>query len=221
MDLVAMIKSLVEANGLIKQLQQDAKEIEGSSIDQVLEGWHDLSYGVYNDYPEFKDILDNPYATAKGYIAQVANAAEGYMQGVTLQVERPNYQPGGEYSQYINLYEGTVSKDSDGYINENFAHPIYDNWGNIIGYHAATLWDAISNPSLTLCNDSSDAYWNNAGGRVAGMGCDWAHGNFSWQTQNDDPGDESSAQGTGSQWSPYLHFNGGNANALNQAVFLA
>lgn len=186
-----------EASNLYNQVSGDVTNVEGTTIEGAAQGWQDLS-----DLSSYSDLLDNDNSGAQNWVTKVRGDAETYMQNTALEVAAPN-NPG----QYIPIYAG--------YLNG------YDSQGNIIEVATGqgTLWEAITNPSSTFINEKFDAYFNNSGGPGPGLGTGWSeNGSFSWETQQDGRGDNgqyAAAQGTLSQWEPYIHLAGGDTSALN------
>lgn len=211
MATLAEIKRFIEGTDLVAEVQQDVNNIESTSFNTVLQGWTDLSQELETN-PEYADLLSDPYSMTKGYIQTVENDAENYMQGINLQIERPNWNPNSGDSQYIPLYSGSAYIDSTGDINET-ENGVATLWGAVTGQYTGT----------TLVNDMDDAYFDNPGGPGPGLSTNWSQGNLNYMCQWDgnpnDNGEYCVAQGSLSNWAPYIVITGGDPSQLNQDAF--
>lgn len=211
------IQRYEEASDLENDLQGDVANIESGSAAQAVQGWEDLSQSIYQN-ANWQDLLKGSGGEfAKSYIGNVANAAQNYMESITLQVQQPN-SPGN----YINLYAGTSSIDGDGNIDEDFDETTTDSEGYTVAV-PANLFEMIEGKYTNLINDAYDAYFDNPGGYGPGLWTDWSlHGNLSfnceWDGSGTDNGEYCSASGSLQQWMPFIHLNGGDPSALNAAL---
>lgn len=208
------IKHFIEATEMMSRMQADAKEIEqGPSLAQA--GYDDLV--TISTDPVYQDIYDDPYAMGKNHIQKTIKDAACYVDdGGELKVAQPN-TPGGT----IPLYVGTNSYDDDGDLDQDFQD--MDDDGNL---SVATIWDILANPQASLINGDWDAYYDNPNGAGAGLEVAWANSNsFStyseWDGNQRNNGQYFSAQGSESQWAPFLIFqSGGNPFDLSADVFM-
>jgi hypothetical protein len=180
---------------------------------QMMQIINNVKYITGGNDAEFSTLLQT--AIGQNVVSQVQNAVNqviSYAQNITIEVAQPN-QPGN----YINLYVGTASVDDDGDIDEDFQDEQYDPDGDPIEV-AATLWEVISEQGVTLINDAGDAEVNAnwCGGNVRqALGCDWgSNGNLSFNCGDYDDYDDFdvAAQGSLSQWLPFIHLDTSNAN---------
>ncbi len=216
MATLAQIRRFIEGTDLLGQVQRDVKEIESGNINSILSGWNDLTLELPK-VAEYSDLFSDPYSMNKNFLSRTIGDAQTYLQNATLEIEQPN-SPGN----YINLYAGSDSM-VDGEINETFNDQ--DAYGNPI---PVTLWEVVNNPSLSLVNNYSDAEWNSDYGKQGhqgGLNTDWGNSsNFSWYDMSASSGDGtmwSSAQGSLSQWSSFIHLaNLGDPSALNNDAYL-
>jgi hypothetical protein len=205
------VKYFIESKTLLSRIQTDVEAFEQDTNDVTKEiaDWQNLE--SITDDESLADVTHN--AATAAYLNKVSNDAETYLKSFTVQVG--SFDTEGAYE---NLYTGgslSVGEDDDGNpeLNEN-------------GAHAVTLWDIVSDPTLTLSTQVEDFLSPDGDPREGSDPGDWAlDNNIQFPSFGNQPSlhthgkhYETVAQGSVADWAPYIKLSGGDPNALQSLL---
>lgn len=190
---LTMIKWCVEGNDLVAEVGADVAAIENSDLNTRIEGWEALTTFALSD-PEFVDIMHSSYAHAGTYLTNVSNACENYLKSITISVEA--FDGNGDTAlmngnSQATMWDFVTGDSSDFSVTYSWCHSYF---GGDDSDDFCANWGSIPEQTLDY-HESHDRY---------GMILE------AWGTRK--------ANGTASQWAPFIHTQNDNPSALNQAI---